>query len=53
VPRADEETKIRAAAHCVGLLNELEAVLCGWVLELDREWVAKCLDPIYRKLDEE
>jgi len=41
----------RAQAHVVGLLNEIENVLTGWVLGYDREKVAKHVDPLYEMCD--
>ena len=46
-----QEHFVSAQAQCVGLLNQLEAVLCGWVLQHDREKVAKQLGPLYDLLD--
>jgi hypothetical protein len=43
----------RAAAHAVGLLNELEAVLTGWVLAYDRDEIERLLAPVYARLDQE
>ena len=51
--KATAEDKVQAAAHAVGLLNELQAVLTGWVLEHDREKIEKMLDPVYDLLDKE
>lgn len=48
-----EEERIRAAAHVVGLLNEAEGVLTGWVLKHDREKIKKLLDPVYDLVDKE
>lgn len=48
----DDETT-RAQAHVVGLLNEVEAVLTGWVLGEDKDAVDKALDPLYEMCDRE
>jgi len=53
VQREREEQRLPATQHAVHLLNQLEATLTGWVLQYDREWVGKHLDPIYEKLDAE
>lgn len=47
----DEATILAAQAHVVSLLNELENVVTGWVLQWDREWVSQQIDPIYARLD--
>lgn len=46
-----EEERIRAQAHVVGLLNEVEAVLTGWVLKEDPEKVGKLVNPLYDLCD--
>jgi hypothetical protein len=51
--KADATEVTRAAAHAVGLLNELEAVLTGWVLAYDRDEIERMLAPVYAKLDQE
>jgi hypothetical protein len=51
--KADATEVTRAAARAVGLLNELEAVLTGWVLAYDRDEVEQLLAPVYEKLDRE
>jgi hypothetical protein len=50
-PTHDEQ--IRAQAHVVGLLNEVEAVLTGWVLGEDREAVSKLTSPLYDLCDKQ
>jgi hypothetical protein len=49
--RPDAETKLRAQAHVVGLLNEVEAVLTGWVLQHEREKIDKLMSPLYELVD--
>lgn len=45
------EMKLEAQAHAVGLLNQLEAVLTGWVLGEDRDKIAELTEPLYALLD--
>lgn len=47
-----EEMETQAQAHVVGLLNEVEAVLSGWVLGYDREKVAELTGPLYQMCDQ-
>lgn len=47
----DEDTIREAQAHTVRLLNELENITTGWVLQWDREWISERIDPIYERLD--
>ena len=49
----DPEDRRRAQAHVVGLLNEIEAVLTGWVLQEDREKVEKLVAPLYDLCDKD
>lgn len=49
--KATAEDRLRAQAHAVGLLNEVEATLTGWVLGHDREKVAKLTEPLYALCD--
>lgn len=49
--RPDDEEITRADAHVIGLLNEVEAVLKGWVIRAPAELVDKWLDPVYVHLD--
>jgi acyl-ACP thioesterase len=46
---ATAEDRLRAQAHAVGLLNEVEATLV--VLGHDREEVAKLTEPLYALCD--
>jgi hypothetical protein len=46
-----EEDRVRAQAHVVGLLNEVEAVLTGWVLRENKDEVAKLTDRLYDLCD--
>lgn len=50
---ATTNDQLHAQAHCVGLLNELEAVLTGWLLGEDEEEVRDALEPLHRMLDRE
>lgn len=45
------EEVVRAQAHVVGLLNEIDAVLTGWVLGYDRETVEQHTGPLYEMCD--
>jgi hypothetical protein len=47
------DNKTRAQAHVVGLLNEVESVLTGWVLGEDREMVEKLTAPLYDLCDKD
>lgn len=49
----DPQTRLQAQAHVVGLLNEVEAVLTGWVLQEDREKVEKLVGPLYDLCDKD
>jgi len=51
--RVSPEDRLRAQAHVVGLLNEVEAVLTGWVLQEDRELVEKLCGPLYDLCDKD
>lgn len=53
MPKADAATRLQAQAHAVRLLNELEAVLTGWVLEIDRDTIAPHVDPLYELVDKD
>lgn len=53
MPKITDEDIIRAQAHVVGLLNEAEAVLTGWVLGEDQEQVTKLTGPLYEMCDRE
>jgi hypothetical protein len=48
-PTPDEV--LHAQGHVVGLLNEVEAVLSGWVLGYDRDGLKKLTDPLYDMCD--
>jgi hypothetical protein len=45
------EQVTQAQAHVVGLLNQVESTLTGWVLGYDREAVAKHIDGLYKMCD--
>jgi len=51
--KATAEQRLDAQTHAIGLLNELEATLTGWVLQEDREQIAKLCEPLYRLLDKD
>lgn len=51
--RATSEQVLAAQAHVVGLLNEIDSVLTGWVLEEDQEKVKKLTDPLYELCDKD
>lgn len=53
MPKITDEDITRAQAHVVGLLNEVEAVLTGWVLGEDRERVSELTEPLYDMCDRE
>jgi len=42
---------LQAQAHVVGLLNQAEAILTGWVLKYDRDEIAALFDPLYARCD--
>lgn len=50
---ASAEQRLAAQAHAVGLLNQLESLLTGWVLEEDRDEISKLTEPLYEKLDKD
>lgn len=51
MPKVTAEDVTRAQAHVVGLLNEVEHVLRGWVLGYDAEIVASHTSPLYEMCD--
>lgn len=48
---ASPEQKLEAQAHVVGLLNQVESILVGWILKHDREKIAKLTNPLYDLVD--
>lgn len=53
MPKATAEQRLNAQAHVVGLLNEIEAVLTGWVLAEDRDAVNELTAPLYELCDKD
>jgi hypothetical protein len=51
--REKQERRVHAQAHVIGLLNQVEATLTGWVLGEDREKVAKLTSPLYDLCDKD
>src|SRR5262245_43129758 len=49
--RPTQDEVIRAQAHVVGLLNEAEAVLTGWVIGYDRDKIKEMTDGLYDLCD--
>lgn len=49
--KASPELKLEAQVHVVGLLNQVEATLTGWVIGEDREKIEKLLTPLYELVD--
>lgn len=46
-----DDDVVRAQAHVIGRLNEIEAVLTGWTLGYDRETVERLVAPLYEMCD--
>jgi hypothetical protein len=53
VEAVTEEQRTRVRSRVVGLLNEVEYLLTGWVLKEDREEVAALAEPLYLLADKE
>ena len=51
--KATQEEIVQAQARLVGMLNEIDAVLTGWVLGHPREQVEKLTGPLYDLLDQD
>jgi len=51
--KATPEMKLEAQARVVGLLNEVERKLTGWVIGEPREEVERLLDPLYDLCDKD
>jgi hypothetical protein len=51
--KVDPDTKLQAQLHVIRLLNELDSVLCGWVLQFEREKIEKLTGPLYELVDED
>lgn len=51
MPEATPEQRLAAQAHVAGLLNEIESVLAGWVLKIDRDTFSKHVDALYALVD--
>jgi hypothetical protein len=51
LPKPHADAVLHAQGHVIGLLNEAEAVLTGWVLGYDREAVKKQMDSLYEMCD--
>jgi len=49
--KVTEDDQVRAQAHAVGLLNQLDSVMTGWVLGHPREQIEKLTSPLYDLLD--
>lgn len=47
------ELRIGAQAHAIDLLNAVQAVLTGWVLQEDADKIRALLDPLYELTDKD
>jgi len=50
---ATHDEVIDCQARTIGLLNQVEALLTGWVLGHDRDEIAKLTEPLYELLDKD
>lgn len=51
--KASPEMKLEVQAMVVGLLNQVEALLTGWVLQEDQDKISKLTEPLYVLVDKD
>jgi hypothetical protein len=49
----DEERRVETRNRVIGMLNEVESLLTGWVLKEDRWAVAELTEPLYGLADKD